>query len=113
MHITVSVAKQTLSLSPNKQTETPDSEYVISTASNGIGAEEGSNKTPLGNFIVEQKIGDNAPIHTNFKGRNPRNIWSNDQKETDAILTRIIRLEGCGHPRPLFTHSPWHDTHHC
>ncbi|MEN8773689.1 MAG: L,D-transpeptidase [Akkermansiaceae bacterium] len=65
----------------------------VSTAANGPGVEEGSYRTPIGNFVVRERIGEGAPIFTNFKGRIPRNVWKGEQSE-DAVLSRILWLEG-------------------
>src|SRR6266446_2473375 len=43
--------------------------FPISPSRFGIGTEEGSLKTPLGNFRIAEKIGDNAPPGTIFKAR--------------------------------------------
>lgn len=66
----------------------------ISTGERGLGFEEGSLCTPTGNFIVKERIGEGAPLHTSFKGRLPRRIWKGEAS-TDAILTRILWLHGC------------------
>ncbi|MFT6242014.1 MAG: lipoprotein-anchoring transpeptidase ErfK/SrfK [Paracoccaceae bacterium] len=65
----------------------------VSTAANGSGFEEGSYRTPTGDFIVREKIGEGAPIFTSFKGRLPRSVWQGE-KSNDAILSRILWLEG-------------------
>ncbi|MFT4637535.1 MAG: L,D-transpeptidase YbiS [Verrucomicrobiales bacterium] len=69
--------------------------YPISTAKNGTGCEEGSNCTPLGEFEIYQKIGDDAPLGTIFKGREAIGEWGlGDESEEDLILTRILWLGG-------------------
>ncbi|MGJ8696476.1 MAG: L,D-transpeptidase [Verrucomicrobiaceae bacterium] len=68
-------------------------EAPVSTSSNGIGSEEGSYRTPVGRFVVREKIGDGAPLRTSFKGRLPKTVWDGES-ENDAILTRILRLDG-------------------
>ncbi|MDG2399340.1 MAG: L,D-transpeptidase [Akkermansiaceae bacterium] len=68
-------------------------EASASTAANGAGFEEGSYRTPTGNFVVRERIGEGAPLHTSFKGRLPRRIWQGE-KSDDAILTRILWLHG-------------------
>ncbi len=65
----------------------------VSTAANGPGFEEGSYQTPTGDFIVRERIGEGAPLCTSFKGRLPRSVW-NGEESNDAILTRILWLEG-------------------
>jgi hypothetical protein len=71
--------------------------YKISTAKNGIGNLQGSYQTPLGRHVVCDKIGNEAPMHTIFRGRqNTGEIFNNFNKyiEQDLILTRILRLKG-------------------
>lgn len=65
----------------------------VSTAANGPGFKNGSHKTPTGNFVIREKIGEGAPLYTSFKGRLPRRVWQNEAAE-DAILTRILWLDG-------------------
>ena len=70
-------------------------EYVISTALNGIGCEEGSNCTPTGRFQIAEMHGAEAPWGTIFKGRVPVGQWAEgDESEEDLVLTRILWLEG-------------------
>ena len=68
-------------------------EAFASTAANGAGFEEGSYRTPTGKFVVRERIGEGAPLHTSFKGRLPRKIWRGEKLD-DAILTRILWLHG-------------------
>lgn len=65
----------------------------VSTSANGPGFEEGSYRTPTGNFVIREKIGEGAPLFTSFKGRLPRRIWQGEESN-DAVLTRILWLEG-------------------
>lgn len=65
----------------------------VSTAANGPGFEEGSHRTPIGHFIVRERIGEGAPRCTSFKGRVPTRVWRGE-KSDDAILSRILWLEG-------------------
>lgn len=70
-------------------------EWPVSTSKFGIGFVEGSNKTPLGGFVVREKHGAGAPLHTIFKARQPAGRWSPDALTTDdLVLTRILRLDG-------------------
>ena len=65
-----------------------------STSKFGLGTEEGSNRTPLGQFRICEKYGSNAPEGTIFKGRKPHGVWSPDQETPeDLVLSRIFRLE--------------------
>lgn len=88
--IEVSISQQQLTLSQSGKTifSAP-----ISTAANGPGFQEGSYQTPTGHFLIRERIGEGAPLYTNFKGRLPRSIW-NGEKKDDAILTRILWLHG-------------------
>ena len=88
--IEVSIAGQSMLLKENGKTVM---EAPVSTAANGLGFEEGSNRTPTGNFIVRERIGEGAPRCTSFTGRVPRRVWRGE-KSDDAILSRILWLEG-------------------
>lgn len=71
--------------------------YPISSSQYGIGQQEGSFQTPLGWHMIAEKIGENAPIGTVFKHRQPTGALydaESDDPEADWILTRIIRLAG-------------------
>ncbi|MGJ8673230.1 L,D-transpeptidase family protein [Rubritalea sp.] len=75
--------------------EKPLATYTISSAKNGIGSEEGSLKTPLGRFVVSEKHGHDAPLHTIFKGRKPVGKWDPcDCCHDDLVTTRILWLDG-------------------
>ena len=64
-----------------------------STSRFGLGTTEGSNCTPLGEFLVCEKYGSSAPLGTIFKGRKPVGVWDPAQTvEGDLVLTRIFRL---------------------
>lgn len=92
LHIEISIAKQTLHLVEDGM-ETRC--YQISSAKNGLGSEEGSYKTPLGNFIISEKHGHNEPINTIFKGRVPVGEWSPCQQcDDDLVTSRILWLGG-------------------
>ncbi len=67
---------------------------TISSATNGIGFAEGSYRTPTGHFRIREKIGDGAPLYTAFLGRRPLGIWTPQSEICDAILTRIMWLDG-------------------
>ena len=90
--IRVSIAEQAVEVFQNQERifHAP-----VSTATNGIGFQEGSYQTPTGTFRIREKIGQGAPLYTSFKGRRPIGIWQGPQeKSTDAILTRILWLDG-------------------
>ncbi|MDQ6994092.1 MAG: L,D-transpeptidase [Mariprofundaceae bacterium] len=70
--------------------------YPISTASQGVGNVRNSWQTPLGKHRIYQKIGENMPIFTIFRGRKARGVYQqgiHDAKK-DWILSRILWLEG-------------------
>lgn len=74
-------------------------QYPVSTAKNGLGEVQGSEKTPRGWHCVEKKIGADAPLNTVFKGRVPTGeIYSAElaalYPTRDWILTRILWLSG-------------------
>lgn len=69
--------------------------WPCSTSKYGLGYTEGSNKTPLGAFIVKEKHGEGTPSGTIFKARQPVGLWTPDIVSTDdLILSRILWLEG-------------------
>ena len=69
--------------------------YTISTSKFGLGSEEGSNRTPLGEFEVGEKIGDGAAPRTIFRSREVVGVWDAAQPpEEDLVLTRILWLHG-------------------
>ena len=70
--------------------------FVVSTSRFGVGSGEGSNKTPLGDFEIGEKIGEGAQLMTVFKGRKPVGIHGPEQASTeDLVMTRILWLHGC------------------
>jgi lipoprotein-anchoring transpeptidase ErfK/SrfK len=75
-------------------------QFRISSASKGVGQENGSFCTPLGKHIVRAKIGACQPINTVFVGRRPTGEIYSPELGTrypgrDWILTRILWLSGC------------------
>ncbi len=66
----------------------------VSTGKAGLGCEEGSGRTPTGRFAICSLHGENAPLMTVFRGRLPVGTWPRAARGEDAILTRIIALEG-------------------
>ena len=91
MHINISIGEQKLRLFEG---EALCAEYIISTAANGVGFDEGSYCTPTGRFEVSEKIGDGEPLKTIFKSRKPVGVWDGSLNEQDMILSRIVRLHG-------------------
>ena len=70
-------------------------EWPCSTSMFGIGFTEGSNRTPVGAFVVKEKHGDGAAPCTIFKARQPVGLWTPDmQTPEDLVLTRILWLDG-------------------
>ena len=73
--------------------------YPISSSSYGEGQIENSYKTPLGNHIIKEKIGTDAPKNTIFKERintgKLAEIYHDDyDSEDDHVTSRILWLEG-------------------
>ncbi len=66
----------------------------ISSGAAGIGFEEGSGRTPTGRFTICSKHGENAPLHTLFRARIPVGIRPCPEAPQDAILARILCLDG-------------------
>lgn len=94
-HIRISVSHQTLHLHDGQGARA----YRISTATNGVGCEAGSFRTPRGLHRVRLKIGEGCPSKTVFVGRRPTGeILSEELQqqwpERDWILSRILWLDG-------------------
>ncbi|HWY50085.1 MAG TPA: L,D-transpeptidase [Chthoniobacterales bacterium] len=68
--------------------------YPISSSRFGIGTEEGSMKTPLGNFRIGEKIGHDAEAGTIFKARVPLASDEPLPGTEDLITSRILWLDG-------------------
>jgi L,D-transpeptidase YbiS len=74
--------------------------YPISSAKQGVGQQQGSMQTPLGEHYIRAKIGAGAAINSVFVGRRPTGeIYSAAlaaaYPHRDWILTRIMWLCGC------------------
>lgn len=90
--IEISVTEQRLRLLDG---ENLMAEYAVSTGKRGLGTEEGSFKTPTGQFEICEKIGEGAETGTIFKGRKPVGSWKpGDSAEGDLVLSRILWLDG-------------------
>lgn len=68
--------------------------YPVSTSKFGLGSEPESNKTPLGRFVVGEKIGAGAAPGSVFKSRKATGEIAPQGGEEDLILTRILWLDG-------------------
>ena len=94
--ILISIAQQTLTVYRRQKVI---AEYPISTAKNGIGSQQDSGCTPLGQHIIAEKIGGNAPSHMVFIGRIATGEIYNAElgalnPKRDWILSRILWLSG-------------------
>jgi len=74
-------------------------EFPVSTSSLGIGNQNGSFKTPLGEHSIAQKIGADCAINEVFVGRVPQGVLEVLQAENkplpeDIITSRILWLQG-------------------
>lgn len=98
MKIIINVAQQQLELL-NDRGEISKC-YLISSAKNGTGQQNGSFCTPLGKHVIRAKIGAGQPVNTVFVKRRPTGeIYSAELEQQnpqrDWILTRILWLSGC------------------
>ena len=89
--IDVSIRDQQLTLRQDGETVR---RYPISTSRFGIGTEEGSFKTPTGNFRIAQKIGGNMPHGTIFRSRVPLGPEDPLPSTDDLVMSRIMWLDG-------------------
>ncbi|WAI87214.1 hypothetical protein SC65A3_00666 [Psychrobacter sp. SC65A.3] len=94
--IVISIAQQNLTVYRRQKVI---AEYAISTAKNGIGSQQDSGCTPLGQHIIAEKIGGNAPSHAVFVGRIATGEIYNAElralnPKRDWILSRILWLSG-------------------
>lgn len=94
--LVINIAKQTLTA---YQQQTELAQYKVSTAKNGIGSQQNSGCTPLGNHIIAKKIGKDEPMNAVFVGRvSTGEVYSAElgalHPERDWILSRILWLSG-------------------
>lgn len=90
--LVVDVARQRLSL---VESGFETAGYPISTAEAGVGAEDGSLRTPPGWHRIHARIGAGAPRGAVFESRLATGeVWSGEPRADDLILTRILTLEG-------------------
>src|SRR5438105_14028049 len=90
LHIHVSVRNQELKLRRGRKIIR---RYPVSTSRFGLGSEEGSNKTPLGQFRVSDKIGEAMPVGTIFVSRVPLKPDEPLPPTQDLFLSRILWLD--------------------
>ncbi|MEY2558840.1 MAG: hypothetical protein QOE34_2265 [Verrucomicrobiota bacterium] len=89
--------------------------YPISTSRFGLGAEEGSMKTPTGKFRISEKIGGGMPAGTVFKSRRPVKATKKLLRDEDLVMTRILWLDGLEsenantHERYIYIHGTNHE----
>jgi lipoprotein-anchoring transpeptidase ErfK/SrfK len=89
--IDISIREQLLRLKRDDETLRT---YSISSSRFGLGSEEGSMKTPLGEFRVAEKIGHEAAPGTIFKARVALGPDDPLPDTEDFITSRILWLEG-------------------
>lgn len=87
-------------------------DYPISSSKFGIGATNGSRRTPLGIHAVSDKKGEGQPKGMVFKGCSPTGeVVGVDAAGRDPIVTRIIQLAGLesfnksSHRRRIYIHG--------
>ncbi len=86
--------------------------YPVSTSKFGLGDFPGSNRTPLGELEIAEKVGGSAPSGTVFKDRRRTGeIVAVDSPGRDPIVTRILWLRGLepqnarAHARTIYIHG--------
>ncbi len=117
--LVVDVERQRLSLI---ESGVETAAYPVSTAEAGVGAAEGSLRTPPGWHRIQARIGAGSPNGAVFESRLPTGeVWSGEPRADDLILTRILTLEGLedgvnrgpGHDsleRYIYIHGTNHET---
>src|SRR2546423_9202007 len=89
--IDISIRRQRLMLKRGRKTL---KSYPISSSRFGLGTEEGSMKTPLGQFRVAEKIGHGECPGTIFKARVPLKVDDPLPDTDDFVTSRILWLDG-------------------
>jgi lipoprotein-anchoring transpeptidase ErfK/SrfK len=85
--------------------------FPVSTSRFGLGFEEGSFKTPVGRFVISEKIGEGAPLGSVFRARVPTGEIARGGGDGDLVLTRIFWLSGLDevnantHDRYIYIHG--------
>jgi lipoprotein-anchoring transpeptidase ErfK/SrfK len=91
LHLRIDATRQILQLIRGDRVE---KSYPISTSKFGLGFEPGSNMTPLGRFVVSEKIGADAIPGAVFKSRLATGEIASQGGDEDLVLTRILWLAG-------------------
>lgn len=69
--------------------------FPVSTSKNGIGFDEGSYKTPTGNFVIDEMFGESEPLDMVFRGRQPVGVFDDEcDAESDHVVARVMWLHG-------------------
>lgn len=89
--ILVDVASQTLQVLDGPE---PVATFPVSTSRFGLGFEEGSYRTPTGQFVIREKIGAGARPWTIFRARKDTGKTAAPGGDADLVLTRILTLDG-------------------
>src|SRR6266481_7141327 len=89
--IDISIRDQQLTVIRDGET---DRSYPISSSRFGLGTEEGSFKTPTGNFRISQKIGGDMPSGTIFRSRVALGPEDPLPSTEDLVMSRILWLDG-------------------
>lgn len=110
--IRISIGRQKLELWRNgKRVRT----FPVSTSRFGLGTVEGSLKTPLGRFVIGEKIGHGQPSGTIFKARVPLAAGEPLPETEDWVTSRILWLDGVGpenantRDRYIYIHGTKHE----
>jgi phosphoserine phosphatase SerB len=92
MKLHISIEDQTLELRNGDEVLR---RYAVSTATKGIGFQNGSYRTPVGRFRISGKIGEGQALGTIFRERLPAGLWQADENIAgDLVTTRILLLDG-------------------
>ena len=111
MRIEINVSEQLLTLFRDSK---PILACAISTAFAGTGSESGSNRTPLGNFVVAEKVGDRAALGAVFRSRMNTGESASRHSPDDQVATRILWLDGVdpGNANTKSRYIYFHGTNH-
>ena len=91
VNIDISIRDQQLTLTRGGETVRS---YPISSSRFGVGTQEGSFKTPLGNFRIAEKIGSDMPSGTIFRSRVALGTEDPLPATDDLVMSRILWLDG-------------------